>query len=245
VSSGGSTEDAWLTVAEIADELRVNPATVRLWISKDLLPAKRAGRRKLLIRRSDLEQMLRAQERDDTEQTASEPASRGVDRRQPLASVSRIWPDPPASPRKPAWMEEASRVFGVMRNADAGWGAAQHASEFAPPDANFPHRLHALAAAAAGQSRAFAEGGANPRFRWPATDSWQEIEISHELRPGGNRPGPPPMWAEFDRRVQRLGISMSTPDFLAIASAWQDLADIMEELSEAILDELPEAGQGA
>jgi hypothetical protein len=27
-------DDPWLTVAEIADELRVNPATVRLWISK-------------------------------------------------------------------------------------------------------------------------------------------------------------------------------------------------------------------
>ena len=42
--------DPWLTVAEIADELRVNPATVRLWISKGRLPAKRAGQRKLLIR---------------------------------------------------------------------------------------------------------------------------------------------------------------------------------------------------
>ena len=35
-------EDPWLTVAEIADELRVNPATVRLWISKGMLPAMRA-----------------------------------------------------------------------------------------------------------------------------------------------------------------------------------------------------------
>ncbi len=49
---------AWLTVAEIAGELRVNPATVRLWISKGMLPAKRAGQRKLLIRRSDLDYMV-------------------------------------------------------------------------------------------------------------------------------------------------------------------------------------------
>ena len=51
-------DDPWLTVAEIAEELRVNPATVRLWISKGRLPAKRAGQRKLLIRRSDLDRML-------------------------------------------------------------------------------------------------------------------------------------------------------------------------------------------
>jgi len=53
-------DDPWLTVAEIASELRVNPATVRLWVSKGTLPATRAGQRKLLIRRSDLDAMLEA-----------------------------------------------------------------------------------------------------------------------------------------------------------------------------------------
>jgi excisionase family DNA binding protein len=53
-------EDPWLTVAEIASELRVNPATVRLWVSKGTLSATRAGQRKLLIRRSDLDRMLEA-----------------------------------------------------------------------------------------------------------------------------------------------------------------------------------------
>lgn len=54
---GGVDDDPWLTVAEIADQLRVNPATVRLWISKGLLPATRIGMRKLLVRRSDLDYM--------------------------------------------------------------------------------------------------------------------------------------------------------------------------------------------
>jgi excisionase family DNA binding protein len=53
-------EDSWLTVAEIASELRVNAATVRLWVSKGTLPATRAGQRKLIIRRSDLDLMLEA-----------------------------------------------------------------------------------------------------------------------------------------------------------------------------------------
>jgi ABC-2 type transport system permease protein len=64
-----SDDDPWLTVAEIAEELRVNPATVRLWVSKGTLPATRAGQRKLLIRRSDLDRMLEA--------TRNDPPARG------------------------------------------------------------------------------------------------------------------------------------------------------------------------
>jgi excisionase family DNA binding protein len=39
-------EDPWLTLAEIAAELRVNPSTVRLWVSQGRLRASRAGQRK-------------------------------------------------------------------------------------------------------------------------------------------------------------------------------------------------------
>ena len=31
-------DDPWLTVAEIAAELRLNPATVRVWVSKESCP---------------------------------------------------------------------------------------------------------------------------------------------------------------------------------------------------------------
>lgn len=68
-------DDPWLTVAEIADELRVNPATVRLWVSKGALPAKRAGQRKLLIRRSDLDHMLEVT-RGDPPATGYQPRPR-------------------------------------------------------------------------------------------------------------------------------------------------------------------------
>jgi excisionase family DNA binding protein len=68
-----AVEDRWLTVAEIARELRVNPATVRLWVSKGTLPATRVGRRKLLIRRSELDGML--------EEIRSQPPALGRDPR--------------------------------------------------------------------------------------------------------------------------------------------------------------------
>jgi excisionase family DNA binding protein len=51
-------EDSWLTLAEIATELRVVPATVRPWIARGRLPATRPGQRKLLVRRSDVDRML-------------------------------------------------------------------------------------------------------------------------------------------------------------------------------------------
>jgi excisionase family DNA binding protein len=50
--------DRWLTIAEIATELRVNPATVRLWVARGRLPATRPGPRKLLVRRSDVDRMV-------------------------------------------------------------------------------------------------------------------------------------------------------------------------------------------
>lgn len=57
-SAAASAEGPWLTLAEIAAEVRVNPSTVRLWVSQGRLRASRAGRRKWLVRRSELERML-------------------------------------------------------------------------------------------------------------------------------------------------------------------------------------------
>jgi excisionase family DNA binding protein len=58
MSALAEQSDPWPTLAEIASELRVNPATVRLWISRGKLSAMRAGQRKLLVRRSELDRML-------------------------------------------------------------------------------------------------------------------------------------------------------------------------------------------
>ncbi len=55
--SGGNLEDTFLTVAEVAELLKLNQQTVRNWIDQGSLPALRVGRR-VRIRRSDLERML-------------------------------------------------------------------------------------------------------------------------------------------------------------------------------------------
>jgi excisionase family DNA binding protein len=50
-------EDSFLTVAEVAEMLKLNQQTVRNWIDQGSLPALRVGRR-VRIKRSDFERVL-------------------------------------------------------------------------------------------------------------------------------------------------------------------------------------------
>lgn len=52
-----NSEDSFLTVAEVAETLKLNQQTVRNWIDQGSLPALRVGRR-VRIRRSDFDRLL-------------------------------------------------------------------------------------------------------------------------------------------------------------------------------------------
>jgi excisionase family DNA binding protein len=66
-------EDPFLTVAEVAEILRLNQQTIRNWIDAGSLPAVRIGRR-VRIKRSDLDRLLA----DGYHAThAAEPAASG------------------------------------------------------------------------------------------------------------------------------------------------------------------------
>jgi excisionase family DNA binding protein len=222
-------------VAEIAEELRVNPATVRLWISKEVLPATRAGRRKLLIRRSDLDEMLRSVQ--DARAPAAAPVVSGPIepyRSGPPESVRRLEHVERSDPRAPH--EDVMDALESLQLSDEAWLKAQAASEDAPPDRGFAHRLQALARAAESQSQALARAGVTSRMSWKPIDNGRDVTISHELRRDGNRPGPPSLWAEFDRCVQRLGLAMEGRDMMVIASRYHDLATVFQSLADALSD---------
>jgi hypothetical protein len=57
-------DDDLLTLPDIAELLRMNPSTIRSWVTQERLPAQRSqgetGRWQWLVRRGDLEQMLDA-----------------------------------------------------------------------------------------------------------------------------------------------------------------------------------------
>ena len=62
--------ESFLTVAEVAEWLKLNQQTVRNWIDQGSLPAVRVGRR-VRIKRSDLERLL-----DEGYQPGTTPAAR-------------------------------------------------------------------------------------------------------------------------------------------------------------------------
>jgi excisionase family DNA binding protein len=78
--SGGNLEETFLTVAEVAELLKLNQQTVRNWIDQGSLPAVRVGRR-VRIRRSDLERMF---EQGSTAATAASPTT-------PSPSAEDFW----------------------------------------------------------------------------------------------------------------------------------------------------------
>ena len=55
--TGSEYEESFLTVAEVAELLKLNQQTVRNWIDQGSLPALRVGRR-VRIKRSDFERLL-------------------------------------------------------------------------------------------------------------------------------------------------------------------------------------------
>ncbi len=235
-------DDPWLTVAEIADELRVNPATVRLWVSKGALPAKRAGQRKLLIRRSDLAQMLEVA-RGEPPATEYQPRPRDPQGRMgPPQSIRQLSTADIHGYR--AAPDEMQQIIEELQLADEAWSGAQAASENAPPDPGFPHRVRALADACEQQASSLAKAARTEGFAWTPLPGRRQMSLSHELRPGAKRPGPPKLWEGFDRAVQRLGIAMEGSVMYAVAFQYRDLAAVMHTIADLLLGETPETRGG-
>jgi excisionase family DNA binding protein len=74
----GNLEDSFLTVAEVAEMLKLNQQTVRNWIDQGALPALRVGRR-VRIRRSDLERMLAEGATTTAQRATPEPSPSAED----------------------------------------------------------------------------------------------------------------------------------------------------------------------
>ena len=53
-----ASDEEYLTVAEAADRLRVAPSTIRRWIREGDLPAVRLGRRRVGLKRDDLDRWV-------------------------------------------------------------------------------------------------------------------------------------------------------------------------------------------
>jgi hypothetical protein len=127
------------------------------------------------------------------------------------------------------------RVLSDFKDGMASWASAVEAHRLAPPDHEFARRLAALAhgaSDAAGVCREAAAAG----FQWPPARR-ADSEPPYELRPGTGRRGPQQLWQRFDQATTRLGTMAAGEDMLDVASAYEELAAIAEELAQAVAAE--------
>jgi excisionase family DNA binding protein len=227
-------EDPWLTLAEIAEELRVNPATVRLWVSRGRLKAMRAGQRKLLVRRSELDRMLALTDpsRAEPQQPRMPEPLRPVFSRPLAGQVARA-----RANMDPAVIREALKG---MQEAEVVFDTAVGASDNAPPDPGFPQRLRAIAEASLQRAEALNKADSIPGFTWTPVSDPHPVIRSHELRPGGNRPGAPHKWQSFDMAVERLTIATQGNVISFVADEFREIGWVLNEIA----DDLDPDGRG-
>lgn len=130
-------------------------------------------------------------------------------------------------------------VLEQVRVADQRWKAALEDSDFAPPDPGFPRRVRGIADASE-QEAAVLRLADSVGMGWQSAPGAATMRLSYELRPGGNRPGPPELWQRFDTAVRTLGEAMEGVATSAVARAFGELSAIARELASE-LDRLYEA----
>jgi excisionase family DNA binding protein len=112
-------EESFLTVAEVAEILKLNQQTVRNWIDQGSLPALRVGRR-VRIKRSDFERVLEESYSPGTGVPATE---RGP-------SAEDFWGGTPVGLAEPDPLSQPSQS-DLLRDGGQGDGSAITPS---PPD---------------------------------------------------------------------------------------------------------------
>jgi excisionase family DNA binding protein len=227
--------DPWLTLAEIAEELRVNPATVRQWVSKGQLKASRAGVRKWIVRRSDLERMLA-----ETNSSPDEILDR-VQRGEPaqLAVSPPRRPDPtmeedtePAPPRKPR-TAKAEGAVELLRRAVGGYEEAMKDSAYAPPSPGYVDRIRAIADSCEHLAATMLNASDTAGVRWRSKADLAD-GLPYELQRTGNRPGPAAMWEEFDAAFERLAITATGTDIVSVAQGFREVWDALRKAADEL-----------
>lgn len=209
--------DPWLTLAEIAEELRVNPATVRQWVSKGQLKASRAGVRKWIVRRSELDRMLAAT--------------------RPPAAVDDPAEAPPDEPRRAGSdtpTADASSAIALYQVAGDAFEAAFAASAYPPPSPGYLDRIRRFADACEHLASTMANASTVAGVQWLGRSGFRVDSFPYELRPGGNRPGSDEVWQDCDAAMERLAMAASGTELVAVARAFRDLGaallDVVDQL---------------
>ena len=224
--------DPWLTLAEIAEELRVNPSTVRLWVTKGQLEASRAGVRKWIVRRSDLERMLAATNPSRGEAHDRSAGERHQAPRRPKLAKT-VDEDEPAAELLPPVGGRGSAVKLVQYASDS-LDDAFNASAYAPPGPGYLDRVRAVAEACEHFAASSLHASRTAGVTWKGRSDFGPDRWPYELRPNGNRPGRRGRWDQFDAAVESLAITMTGHDVTAVAEGFREVGDALHAVGDEL-----------
>ena len=133
------------------------------------------------------------------------------------------------APMSDAGEDKAQVAF---RKAQEEWRSALALHRLAPPDAGFSARLAGLAVAALAEAEAcrVADGAG---FEWPPHRASSSAP-PYELQSGSGRRGPEDLWRRFDGAVSELNRAATGTDLIAVAVAYDELAEVAGELAVAV-----------
>ncbi len=117
-----------------------------------------------------------------------------------------------------------------MRHADGRWAAVLRGLD------SYPDRLRTLADAAEEESRALTLADL-ANVRWKPRPGASKLRFPYEVQPASDRPGPPAIWAKFDRAVKQLGAALEGDSIKPIADAFAQLSALAGELADSLADE--------
>jgi hypothetical protein len=129
-------------------------------------------------------------------------------------------------------VEQRRQAVAMNDAAAVQWADAMRAHIVAPPDAEFPARLHGLAEAARVRARAARVADA-AGLKWVAQPRAVESQPPYELRPNSGRTGPAELWDRFDSAVAAYNEAIAGTSPGAVAAAAEQLAEVADGIADA------------
>ena len=121
----------------------------------------------------------------------------------------------------------------LLQRAIAGYEEAITASAYAPPSPGYVDRIRAVAESCEHMAATMLNASEAAGVRWRSKTDMAEL-LPYELKRGGNRPGRAEMWGEFDAAFERLSITATGTDIVAVAyvfrEVWAALRAVADEL---------------
>ena len=121
----------------------------------------------------------------------------------------------------------------MLQSAIAGYENAMNASAYAPPSPGYVDRIRAIAESCEHLAATMLNAAEVAGVRWK---SWTHIAdfLPYELKRGGNRPGAPEVWEEFDDAFERLSITATGTDIVAVAYAFREVWAVLRSVADEL-----------